>query len=68
MTVTSDSAMAAAAMRGLNNPSAANGIAIYELTPKQASLEEAFMSLTRSEIEFASLLETDLPPADHEAA
>ena len=32
-----------------------NGIAIHELTPQQASLEEAFMSLTSSEVEFASL-------------
>jgi ABC-2 type transport system ATP-binding protein len=31
---------------------AANGIALHELTPQQASLEEAFMDLTREEIEF----------------
>jgi ABC-2 type transport system ATP-binding protein len=31
---------------------AANGIALHELTPHQASLEEAFMDLTREEIEF----------------
>jgi ABC-2 type transport system ATP-binding protein len=31
---------------------AANGIALHELTPRQASLEEAFMDLTREEIEF----------------
>jgi ABC-2 type transport system ATP-binding protein len=32
---------------------AANGIAIHELTPQQASLEEAFMDITRDELEFA---------------
>jgi ABC-2 type transport system ATP-binding protein len=30
----------------------ANAIALHELTPQQASLEEAFMDLTREEIEF----------------
>ena len=31
---------------------AAAGIALHELTPQQASLEEAFMELTREELEF----------------
>jgi ABC-2 type transport system ATP-binding protein len=31
---------------------AANGIAIHELTPQRASLEEAFMEMTNSSIEF----------------
>jgi len=31
---------------------AANKIVLYELTPVQASLEEAFMELTRDEVEF----------------
>jgi ABC-2 type transport system ATP-binding protein len=30
----------------------AHGIAVHELTPQQASLEEAFMDLTRDDIEF----------------
>jgi ABC-2 type transport system ATP-binding protein len=30
------------------------GIALHELTPQQASLEEAFMSLTRTAVEFGS--------------
>jgi ABC-2 type transport system ATP-binding protein len=30
----------------------ANGIVLHELTPRQASLEEAFMELTRDELEF----------------
>jgi ABC-2 type transport system ATP-binding protein len=29
-----------------------NGLVLYELTPQQASLEEAFMELTRDEIEY----------------
>jgi ABC-2 type transport system ATP-binding protein len=31
---------------------AANGIAIHELTPQRASLEDAFMEMTNSSIEF----------------
>jgi ABC-2 type transport system ATP-binding protein len=33
---------------------AANGIVLHELTPQQASLEEAFMELTRDDVEFAA--------------
>jgi len=36
---------------------AAGGIALHELTPQQASLEEAFMNLTRDELEFAAEVE-----------
>lgn len=32
---------------------AAHGVVLHELTPQQASLEEAFMNLTRDELEFA---------------
>jgi ABC-2 type transport system ATP-binding protein len=32
---------------------ASHGIAIHELTPQQASLEEAFMDITRGELEYA---------------
>jgi ABC-2 type transport system ATP-binding protein len=38
---------------------AANAIPLHELTPQQASLEEAFMNLTRSEVEFASMFAGD---------
>jgi ABC-2 type transport system ATP-binding protein len=31
---------------------ASNGLALHELTPQQASLEEAFMELTREDVEF----------------
>ena len=34
---------------------AANSIAIHELTPQQASLEDAFMDLTRDDVEFKAL-------------
>jgi ABC-2 type transport system ATP-binding protein len=36
---------------------ASAGIALHELTPQQASLEEAFMNLTSDELEFAAELE-----------
>jgi ABC-2 type transport system ATP-binding protein len=38
----------------IGDTAAAHGIALHELTPQQVSLEEAFMSLTRDELEFAS--------------
>ena len=52
-------------VRGLTAPqigdtAAANGLAVHELTPQQVSLEEAFMELTRDDIEFkAAEIETD---------
>jgi ABC-2 type transport system ATP-binding protein len=36
----------------IGDAAAADGFAVHELTPQQASLEEAFMNLTREEIEF----------------
>jgi ABC-2 type transport system ATP-binding protein len=36
----------------IGDVAAANGFALHELTPQQASLEEAFMDLTREDIEF----------------
>jgi ABC-2 type transport system ATP-binding protein len=38
----------------IGDVAAAHGVAIHELTPQQVSLEEAFMTLTRDELEFAS--------------
>jgi ABC-2 type transport system ATP-binding protein len=38
----------------IGDAAAAHGIAIHELTPQQASLEEAFMSLTREAVEFGT--------------
>jgi ABC-2 type transport system ATP-binding protein len=37
---------------GIGEAAAANGIVLHELTPQQASLEEAFMELTREDVEF----------------
>jgi len=48
----------------VGDAAAAQGIAIHELTPQQASLEDAFMSLTRDEVEFASLLDGEQPVAE----
>jgi ABC-2 type transport system ATP-binding protein len=50
----------------VGDTAAAHGIAIHELTPQQASLEEAFMTLTRTELEFAS--SEDAKPAAGVAA
>ncbi len=36
----------------IGETAAANGIVLHELTPQHASLEEAFMELTRDEVEF----------------
>jgi ABC-2 type transport system ATP-binding protein len=38
----------------IGDAAAAQSIALHELTPHQASLEEAFMDLTRGELEFAT--------------
>jgi ABC-2 type transport system ATP-binding protein len=45
----------------IGDAAAANGFAVHELTPQQASLEEAFMNLTREEIEFKA---ADLQPEE----
>jgi ABC-2 type transport system ATP-binding protein len=36
----------------IGDTAAANGLALHELTPQQVSLEEAFMDLTREDLEF----------------
>jgi ABC-2 type transport system ATP-binding protein len=36
----------------IGDAAAENGITLYELTPQQATLEEAFVELTRDEVEF----------------
>jgi ABC-2 type transport system ATP-binding protein len=36
----------------IGDTAAAHGIAIHELTPQQASLEEAFMTMTRDDVEY----------------
>ncbi len=46
---------------------AGEGIAVHELTPQQASLEDAFMELTRDDVEFGTLLDEE-PVAEEAAA
>ncbi len=38
----------------IGEAAAAHGVVLHELTPQQASLEEAFMQLTSTELEFAA--------------
>ncbi len=40
----------------LGELAAANGIVLHELMPMQASLEEAFMEMTRDDLEFKAAL------------
>ena len=42
----------------IGDAAAEHGIALHELTPQQASLEEAFMDLTRDDVEFKTNVET----------
>jgi ABC-2 type transport system ATP-binding protein len=39
----------------IGDAAAARGLALHELTPQQASLEEAFMDLTREDVEFKAV-------------
>jgi ABC-2 type transport system ATP-binding protein len=41
--------------RQIGEVAAANQVVLHELTPQQASLEEAFMTLTRDDVEFKTL-------------
>ena len=41
----------------IGDAAAEHGIALHELTPQQASLEEAFMDLTRDDVEFRTTAE-----------
>jgi ABC-2 type transport system ATP-binding protein len=56
VTVTGEDAgvleIAGLAAERIGELAAASGIVLHELTPQQASLEEAFMELTREELEF----------------
>jgi ABC-2 type transport system ATP-binding protein len=49
----------------IGEAAAANGLVLHELTPQQASLEEAFMDLTREDVEYQA---TDLEPVQREEA
>jgi ABC-2 type transport system ATP-binding protein len=50
----------------IGTEAAAHDIVLYELAPQQASLEEAFMDLTRDEVEFRATTTTHAD--DHEGA
>lgn len=41
----------------IGDMAAAHGLTLHELTPMQASLEEAFMEITRNAVEFHGLTE-----------
>jgi ABC-2 type transport system ATP-binding protein len=49
----------------IGEAAAANGLVLHELTPQQASLEEAFMVLTREDVEYQA---TELEPRQPEEA
>jgi ABC-2 type transport system ATP-binding protein len=49
----------------IGTTAAANSIVLYELAPRQASLEDAYMALTRDEVEFQGAAAA---PADQEGA
>jgi ABC-2 type transport system ATP-binding protein len=52
----------------IGQAAARNGFVLYELTPQQVSLEEAFMELTRGEVEFRTAAPTinDTPDIDQQ--
>ena len=50
----------------IGKTAATNNIVLYELTPQEASLEEAFMEMTRDEVEFHA--ETQVHAAEPEGA
>ena len=52
--------------RGVGEAAAAHGVVLHELTPQHASLEEAFIELTRDEVEFHAA-EPTTPPELQEA-
>ena len=45
--------------RGIARTALDNQVMVYELTPLQASLEEAYMELTKDEVEYHSLITAD---------
>ena len=51
----------------IGETAATHGIVLHELSPQQASLEEAFMELTRGDVEFKAG-ETPSPPVADEVA
>ncbi len=54
--------------RGIARTALDNRVMVYELTPLQASLEEAYMELTKDEVEYHSHITTGPPAAGGAAA
>jgi ABC-2 type transport system ATP-binding protein len=52
----------------IGNQAARAGIALHELTPISASLEEAYMALTQNDVEYRTGGSTGDPAAEHRAA
>ena len=52
----------------IGNQAARAGIALHELTPISASLEEAYMALTQNDVEYRTGGTHDDPAAEHIAA
>jgi ABC-2 type transport system ATP-binding protein len=63
VTATDDGALEIAGLSAqqVGEAAAARGIVLHELTPQRASLEEAFMDVTRDEVEFHAALAADTP-------
>lgn len=51
--------------RGIARAALENQVMVYELTPLQASLEEAYMELTKDEVEYHSHITTGAPVSAH---
>jgi ABC-2 type transport system ATP-binding protein len=52
----------------IGDAAAVNGIALHELTPVQVSLEEAFMDVTRGDVEYHGLVGATEPREPEEVA
>ena len=44
---------------GIADVAARNGVAVHELTPRSASLEDAYLELTRNDVEYSTLPTTN---------
>jgi ABC-2 type transport system ATP-binding protein len=56
------------ATEDIGKAAAVHGIVLYELTPQQATLEEAFMTLTAEDVEFRAAEHPVAAPDEQEAA
>jgi ABC-2 type transport system ATP-binding protein len=65
VTVAEDGALEVAGLTAeqIGEAAARHSIVLHELSPERASLEEAFMDVTRDSVQFHAV-ETDDPPLD----